>query len=537
MANAKFAGLRPVHIIIVTLFAVIVTSCSGGSGSPLPNQPDPPAPVEQTEEVNIVQRGGIDTNDPSQVIIIVPDKGVPAQGTTVRIPLGTSGVNSYKNDVRYKTSPTATTYTRTQMDYEVSPEGSPIMGGNMWFGDTRCNQVGTSTTTYEWKADKVGRFKVTYTSYYYPGVFASWWNEKFNKGDGEWVPDDDDDTGGRSGGKLRWKRPAIGATVITVLAMIFSCPDQSHIYWAEVYDPNAPPPVTQNLPPNAVVSASPKSGDKPLTVNFDASGSSDPDGTIVNYEWDFDGDGAYDFDSGADATVSYNYTIAGTYAAKVRVTDNDGAKDTASVSGGIVVTNPTTPPPANLVPVAVMNEIPSFGNAPLTVNFDGSGSYDTDGTIVKWEWFIDNVTAHVGVSFSHTFSVTGNYSVILEVTDDDGETDRVHWTMEVALGSLTLEFVDDNLTNTADPGNYRIVTFELKPLPTGVGFIHWELPSGPTDWFALPKPEGVHPQTRCEIWFNSVGTTRVRATAYASEKAFDDGEEALDSVEGTLTVN
>ena len=92
-----------------------------------------------------------------------------------------------------------------------------------------------------------------------------------------------------------------------------------------------------NQSPNAVAAGSPTSGAAPLTVNFNGSGSSDPDGTITGYAWDLDGDGAYD-----DSTVqspSFQYTSAGTYNARLQVTDDDGAQDTSdpvtiTVTGG-----------------------------------------------------------------------------------------------------------------------------------------------------------------------------------------------------------
>ncbi len=53
-------------------------------------------------------------------------------------------------------------------------------------------------------------------------------------------------------------------------------------------------PIPGNEPPVADVTAGPATRTAPLTVNFDARGSSAPDGTIILYEWDFEGDGAYD---------------------------------------------------------------------------------------------------------------------------------------------------------------------------------------------------------------------------------------------------
>ena len=73
--------------------------------------------------------------------------------------------------------------------------------------------------------------------------------------------------------------------------------------------------------PVAVLSANPTNPRVGEVVRFDASGSSDSDGTIVTYAYDFEGDGS--FDSGP-SVVEHTYATAGTYTAVLRVTDNDG---------------------------------------------------------------------------------------------------------------------------------------------------------------------------------------------------------------------
>jgi PKD repeat protein len=89
-----------------------------------------------------------------------------------------------------------------------------------------------------------------------------------------------------------------------------------------------------NNPPTAVASASPTSGTAPLTVNFDGSGSSDPDaGDTISYSWDLNGDGT--FGDATAAKPSYTYGSGGTYTVKLKVTDNHGS---ATVSAPITIT-------------------------------------------------------------------------------------------------------------------------------------------------------------------------------------------------------
>src|SRR5690606_11458815 len=131
--------------------------------------------------------------------------------------------------------------------------------------------------------------------------------------------------------------------------------------------------ITVNSPPVAAISADVTSGALPLQVNFDASSSTDGDGTIVNYQWDFDGDGIWDLDTGSSPNALFIYSVAGDFDPKVLVTDNDGASDVASlsetVSGGISVNDP---------PLAAISADQTGGAVPLLVNFDASASTDSD---------------------------------------------------------------------------------------------------------------------------------------------------------------
>ncbi len=80
-----------------------------------------------------------------------------------------------------------------------------------------------------------------------------------------------------------------------------------------------------NQPPVASFTATPLTGNAPLVVSFNGSASSDADGSIASYAWSF-GDGT----SGSGATTSHTYNAAGTYAARLTVTDNRGATNSTT---------------------------------------------------------------------------------------------------------------------------------------------------------------------------------------------------------------
>jgi len=82
-----------------------------------------------------------------------------------------------------------------------------------------------------------------------------------------------------------------------------------------------------NKPPIAVFSVTPSVGLAPMDVTFDASASSDTDGSIVQYTWNF-GDGQ----TGSGVSVAHTYNNADTYAVTLTVTDNNGARGTQSTN-------------------------------------------------------------------------------------------------------------------------------------------------------------------------------------------------------------
>ena len=104
---------------------------------------------------------------------------------------------------------------------------------------------------------------------------------------------------------------------------------------------DSPPPPTPNQSPQVSIVTSATTGVAPLSVNLTAT-ASDPDGTIASYYWDF-GDGQ----ASGQSSASHIYQSAGTFNARVTVTDNLGASATASVV--IVVTNPLLPPGSEVV--------------------------------------------------------------------------------------------------------------------------------------------------------------------------------------------
>jgi len=80
-------------------------------------------------------------------------------------------------------------------------------------------------------------------------------------------------------------------------------------------------------------------------------------------------------------------------------------------------------PPANQPPIAVAAASPTDGEVSLTVAFDGSDSFDDDGTVMDYSWDFGDGGTSALTSPSHTYTTPGIYTVTLTVTDDEGATD------------------------------------------------------------------------------------------------------------------
>lgn len=291
--------------------------------------------------------------------------------------------------------------------------------------------------------------------------------------------------------------------------------------------PDATPPTAD--------AGGPYSGDAGSTITLNGSGSSQPKGSIVLYEWDLDDD--CEFDDATGITASFTFDDIGTFTISLRVTDNEGETDihtavvvvsnvsplvdagpddtvtegdtfastgnfsdpgvgnwTATVDYGdgsgqkslplnsdktFDLSHTYTRADVFTVMVTVEDDVGGVGSdtAQVTVNrgpnkdpvadpggpytgdegipvtLDGSGSFDSDGEVVLYEWDLDNdgqFDDATGVNPEVTFPTAGTFTVGLKVTDDSGSTDTDTAEVTVNLPALIGDLNCDGIVNILD---------------------------------------------------------------------------------------
>jgi glucose/arabinose dehydrogenase len=203
-----------------------------------------------------------------------------------------------------------------------------------------------------------------------------------------------------------------------------------------------------NQPPIAAFTATPSNGPVPLTVSFNGTTSSDPEGRPLTYSWDLNGDGTYGDATGAAA--SYTYSTAGTYHPSLRVTDDQSASDTTSVTVTVGNTAPTA-----IIDTPASSLTWKVGD---TIAFSGHATDVQDGTLpasaLTWslnvhhcftpadchthkEWTLDGVSSGVFSAPDHTYPSW--LELTLTATDSGGLTSTVSRRLDPRTVVLTFK--------------------------------------------------------------------------------------------------
>ena len=262
-----------------------------------------------------------------------------------------------------------------------------------------------------------------------------------------------------------------------------------------------------NSAPVAAIDADPEFGPSPLTVDFDASASSDPDGDGLSYAWDF-GDNDGQFNDAFSTAPTHAYGDNGTYQARVRVNDGHGGIDIAMVQIDV----------GNTPPIAQIDEPSTSLRWSVGEEIDFSGSaIDPDGALPASAFSWELIIAHCGTgchehpidTFAGVREGTFNAPdheypshLILRLTVEDGGGASDTAEIEILPKTVTLQIrsVPSGLNLTAG-SQTRATPFNLTAISGSA--IQLNAPTGqlvdgfPCEWASWsnggPKAQLVHP--------------------------------------------
>ncbi len=191
-----------------------------------------------------------------------------------------------------------------------------------------------------------------------------------------------------------------------------------------------------NTPPTAVFTVSDTVGSIATQFIFDASSSTDVETPgLLEYRWDWNGDGTYERVWSSQDTVHHVFGARGAYTVVLQVKDPQSLIDTAVNHIEII----------NAPPTAVLGIDNAYQSVAYDVILNGRNSYDVEDDPTQIEYRFDVNSNGIweykwsdqGV-ISHRYSEPGIYSVTLEVRDTDGAVDDTHRQINIAPDRVRL---------------------------------------------------------------------------------------------------
>jgi len=206
-------------------------------------------------------------------------------------------------------------------------------------------------------------------------------------------------------------RTHVGRLVLLCLALVVASPLSAPAIQVRVLlgsamrslsTPAAPP----GVPPVASFDFQPQYPIPFWYVFFDGRSSTDPDGNITTYSWEF-GDGTNH--TSADGWAGHAFGSLGTFTVNLTVQDDTGL---TNITGhNVTVTRP---------PVATFTMSPDPVYIRQTVTFDASASNDSMRSIISYHWAFGDATFADGIIVTHVYTTWGDMGVDLLINDDGG---------------------------------------------------------------------------------------------------------------------
>ncbi len=341
------------------------------------------------EEINVATSGGMNFGWPSY-------EGMDYENTQYQSPTYLP-VNPVKPAVQYRGN-----FAQGIVDGEPYDVGTPEFTGENFTGGSSIGGIWYDKTAYP----------IAYQNTYFHADYIPGWIKSFKF-----------DANNNPTAVL----PILENTNPTCLAIN---PSDGFIYYTSIFYPNINQirriryDANANLKPIAVGTVDVNYGNDPLTVNFSAAGSSDPENGTLSYLWEFG-----DLGSSTDMNVSHTYFGSSTDIIIATLTVTDDAMNTDTKQIKIYFNN--TPPIINSVSI---NPISSFPNqsTKLYLSADATDAQDAETTLL-YEWSTILVhhthTHYQSYSFDKNTTTTltevpcdepHHYKITLKVTDSKG---------------------------------------------------------------------------------------------------------------------
>ena len=218
------------------------------------------------------------------------------------------------------------------------------------------------------------------------------------------------------------------------------------------------------MSPLASLQVEPPFGEAPLTINYTATNSFDPDGKIISYRVSF-GDG----ENSADSAGTHTYNYDKDYQIELTVEDNLGYTHSASTEIKVATS-----------PVAVLKITPIEGPFPLECLIDGTASADSQGGKLEHDIYINNQLEYDNIdNIIHTFDAPEQYLVRLVVTSQrNGLTDAAHQSVTVINIDPNADFSwEPPFPQHQTPVTYTSTSIDSN-LTDEITYYKWTFPSG-----------------------------------------------------------
>ena len=165
------------------------------------------------------------------------------------------------------------------------------------------------------------------------------------------------------------------------------------------------------------------------TVLVDGSGSNDPNGNLVYYNWTW-GDGTWT--NGTSPTASHRYAADGPYLVTLVVVDSTNLQGAKVES--ITIAQPAVDPTASFTATRTR----------FHVDLDASSSFDANGDITAYEWDFtnDGTFDAIGLTTAHDYPTPGLRTIRLRVTDSRGQQDNATRKVSPAASTIDYDFWD-----------------------------------------------------------------------------------------------